>query len=296
MDLTLPRRLNLVSLPWILEHWPPTSGHVTIHFHRDQRVEPAGMVGLACLIDRHTRGGGVVALNHADCSTIGYWERMGFFDQLGHPSPAPSGQRRASARRFSEMKKVEEIDLVDGLTNELVSVVSPQGDALRVLSHVVSEALNNICQHSEAYGFSSAQYWAGTEQAEFCIADGGRGLFEALTPRYQPKNDTEAVELALKVGITSRPPSRGQTAMRNRGVGLTCIHRLIESNGGQFCLWSGKGQFTSALGRQTLEQSTFSWPGTLITVKMPRGNLTASFQDVMGPLSEELHRVEKGTR
>lgn len=291
--VSLPRHLGLSELMELRAGWPMAASSIRVALHPEQWVEPAGMVGLACLIEEARRAGIHVVMDHGGCGRAGYWERMGFFRQVGIDGPEPSGVPQASRRRFAEIRLVNDLYKVDDLTEELVSVASPLDGAVLTFSHIVSELMNNVCQHSSAYGFSAAQYWPATGRVQFCIADLGCGLKDALTARYKPQDDMAAIELALQVGVTSRPPNFAQPHMRNRGVGLSCAHRLVTANCGAFDVWSRSGWFSNQVGTKSCEAC---WTGTLVAATMQRENLTADYHAVMKELTAELYAVERAQK
>src|SRR5207342_580460 len=96
----------------------------------------------------------------------GYWERMGFFACLDLDGP-PATARHDPAGRFYELRRVTGMDDVDQLTEELVAVTNPDASARRVHGYVVSEALNNVCQHSGAEGYCASQYYPGDGVVRF---------------------------------------------------------------------------------------------------------------------------------
>lgn len=290
VTVALPRHLNLAALRSIRATWPATCGAVNIVLHPEQWVEPTGLVGLACLIEEGRRSGLSVDVVHQGCSRGGYWERMGFFRQVGLPPPSATGLYRDGRRRFAEIRKIDDINFVDDITEELVSVAVPGANEMRTFSHIVSELMNNVCQHSGASGFSAAQYWPGSDLVQFCIADFGCGLKNALQGLYNPTDDGHAIDLALRVGVTGRPPHFGQPHMRNRGVGLSCAHRLAAANNGRFELWSGNAIYSAeGVTIATPER----WTGTLVAVTMQRSKLAADFRAVMNDLTAELYEVER---
>ncbi len=285
----LPRHLGLAQLIALRTNWPSSAESIRVVLHPEQWVEPSGLVGLACLIDEARRAGVLVTVDHQQCNRASYWERMGFFRQVGIEGPLPSGVPQEARKRFAEIRKVTDIFYVDDLTEESISVTEPPAEARRTFSHIVAELMNNVCQHSASYGFSAAQYWPASDKVQFCIADMGCGLKEALTPRYKPVDDLAAIELALQVGVTSRPPNFAQPHMRNRGVGLSCAHRLVTANNGTIEVWSRNGLFTNRSGIQSCDAC---WTGTLVAVTMRRENLAADFSVVMRELTTELYKIE----
>jgi hypothetical protein len=297
MRITLPPWLSSGGLRGLLRSWPQSACEVELHFNTRQWATPTGMVGLACLIEKLRREGGAISIELNNCDTAGYWERMGFFRAVGLEPPycAPVNPRPGMGR-YAEIRKVSDIECVDTLTRELVAASQPEVGISNTFSHILSEAMNNVCQHSGVFGFSAAQYWAKNGRVELCIADSGCGLRSALSPRYAPANDSDAIRLALKVGVTSNSPNFGQSLMRNRGVGLSCIDRLVQANGGKFEIWSGRGRFVNGDGHNHLSVTQNRWTGTLLTVNMMRDKLTANFQAVMQELTAELRSVEKQSR
>ena len=201
------------------------------------------------------------------------------------------GQRRAPDQRFSELQRVDDIEHVDGITETLVDVTQPDGNALRIYSHVVSEALNNVCQHSDAGGFCLAQYYPNHNRVRVCIADYGIGLRQSLAA-FQPDSDQDAIDCALAAGVTGRAIRLGQREVRNRGIGLSAIRGLVTQNQGELMIWSGTG--IRREGGQIEFREGPHWQGTLISVTMPRNEFPRSYRDVMRDLDQELRAREQG--
>jgi hypothetical protein len=170
---------------------------------------------------------------------------MGFFNLFGVSGVQCAGARRPPAGRFAELRRVSEIEEVDEITAALVEVVQPDDEERRIRSHILSEALNNACQHSDAVGFCSAQYYWSENVVRLAIADPGRGLRAALH-RFNPTDDREAISMALRAGVSGRSEAEQLAApkeMRNRGIGLTAIHRLTIGTGGEVQIWSGRCRY-----------------------------------------------------
>lgn len=286
--LELPQRLDLKALPQLVREWPHGSTGVEIVLHPKQWVEPAGLVALACLIEASQRAGAAVTTDHSGCPAAGYWERMRFFSALGIASPEPSGPAREAEGRFSELKAIGDIFEVDEVTEGLVDVSQPTGEFRETHNHIVSEALNNVCQHSRACGFSQAQLYKATE-VHFCIGDAGIGLREALRV-FGPLDDLAAIEMALRVGVTSGSSRLGQRELRNRGVGLCAIERLVVGNGGRLVIWSGTGFYGSDGTRLA---NAPHWQGTLVAAALRRNYLAMNFRDAMKQLDNEQRALRK---
>jgi anti-sigma regulatory factor (Ser/Thr protein kinase) len=260
-----------------------------------QWTEPVGIVGLACLIEGQRRIGREVHLDHNECAIAGYWDRMGFFREVGHPGPVSQNASHPPAGRFAEVRKIHRIDDVDGLAEEIISCLNVEEgeEEWHIVLHIVTEALNNVCQHSGTHGFCAAQYWPSKDRLQICIGDCGVGLKHALT-RFGPDDDAAALDLALQVGVTGRPPNFNQPGMRNRGVGLSCIDRLTSANQGRIDLWSGLGRRSTS--SPSAYNSNIQWTGTLLMANMRRNGARANFEAVMAQLREELYAIEKSRK
>jgi hypothetical protein len=287
-------RLNLSSLTRLVEQWP-TSGSIELDFAEQEWVYPSGTVGLSCLVSLARQRGQSVDLVGLDaCRNITYWERMSFFRNFGLSGVAASGIPRPARSRFSEVRPIRDINETDEIAAGLVDATSPTPEARQTYSHVVSEALNNVCQHSKAAGFCASQFYENDGSVvRFCIADWGVGLRTSLAS-HAPNDDLSAILTSLKVGVSGRSraaQSADPAHMRNRGVGLSAIERLVVSNGGELVIWSGSALYSQDANGAESRQVT-NWQGTLLTAKMPRNVIRASFRDVMEQLIAELGCIE----
>jgi hypothetical protein len=79
--------------------------------------------------------------------------------------------------------------------------------------------------------------------------------------------------------------------MRNRGIGLSAIHHLVQGNNGSLTVWSGTGMFRTLpmAGGDSMPH----WPGTLVAASMQRNTLFRAFRDIMRRLDDELRARER---
>lgn len=100
----------------------------------------------------------------------------------------------------------------------------------------IREAMTITVDHSgEKRYYVCAQADKKRRKIRLCIADLGKGVYNALHPHYPHiKNDYEAIEEAIKEGISSRE--------EKAGYGLSHIKRFIEANKGRMWIISGRGK------------------------------------------------------
>lgn len=85
--------------------------------------------------------------------------------------------------------------------------------------------------------FVCGQAYKERGNVSICLTDFGRGILKSLSssPKYGHLNNSiEAIELAIKEGVSSRID-------RAAGLGLTHIHRFLKVNEGQIHIISGDG-------------------------------------------------------
>jgi hypothetical protein len=296
-ELLLPARLTLQTLPFLCNSWPD-DGEVRINFGNQGWVLPSGIVGLSCLVEAAIRRGQYVTCSLQGCQNASYWQRMGFCARFGVRDAPAAGVRRAARSRFSELKRISDIEEVDAITEGLIEVTALSPEARDIYGHVVSEALNNVCQHSGAAGYCMSQFYPSARSVRFCIADCGQGLRSALS-RFAPESDEAAILKALEVGVSGRSQAEQLAApkeLRNRGVGLTAIQRLVVENEGEIIIWSGEAFYREQAGlMRGFQPPSAPWRGTLLAARLPRNQFSRSFRDIMRELTAELkaHEVRR---
>lgn len=293
MTLAVPEVMHAGAVQALRQQWPAQARTILLDMTRQRFVEPAGSVGLSCLIVWARAQGQQVHVHIGDCENALYWARMNFFAVCGLQGPEPLG-RRESDGRFSEIRTVDDLDEVDALTEALASVTADDGPTFGEHAYILSEALNNVGQHSEGSGFCASQAYPGKGVAKFAIADTGRGLLAALA-RFPLRSDADAIAKALEVGISGRSYAEQMMSpnkARNKGIGLTALTRLIEANDGRYVLWSGRAVRVYGGGHSQMRQAA-PWQGVYLAAEVPRVNFSVSHNDIIRRLTPELRDVER---
>lgn len=143
------------------------------------------------------------------------------------------------------------------------------------------EVMDNVIQHSEAKkGFVMASINPKNKILNICVFDYGVGIYNSLlrSCTYKPKNDADAISLAIKEGVTS---GNGQ------GYGLAGLTKIINKNGGGLTIISGKG----GLKYDRIKQEVFNFediilfnknnPSTTVNFYLKTDNET-SIEDTIG--------------
>ncbi len=283
--ITLPSNFNMFSMREFLgEVYLEGNECIDFDLSACNFIEPVGMVALSCLIELMKVKNIEVNTINGSNDSLNYLKRMGFFDVLGLDGPSPVGEYRPPNGRFSCLKRVGDDNDTDDITHAIVDTLGldSYGDEWRTVSYIISELINNVCHHSRSYGFALAQYYEKTNCVKISIGDPGIGLKEALRERYYDdvKTHGDAINKALEPLITSNPPHFGQPERRNRGVGLSMVHRLVMESRGKLQIYSG----TAMLNGNDMFSGQPMWQGTLVSVRLERGKISADIKKFIGEM------------
>ena len=146
-----------------------------------------------------------------------------------------------------------------------------------VIYTTIPEIINNVFDHSQSpIGcYICAQAYPSLKQLKLSTIDLGVGLLNTLRPLFPHlKHDSEAIELAVKPGITSK------SRPNNAGVGLDVLSGFLSENRGTLEIVSRDGEWKQAADGTTKKRTLpFDFPGTCI-------NLTFDDQAFMDRFAE----------
>lgn len=122
------------------------------------------------------------------------------------------------------------------LIDQISKLVVVEDGILVGISWCLNEVIDNVLMHSEKQkGFFMTQIHNRSKHIVIAIYDTGIGLFNSFSKsiEHHPKNELEAIELAIKEGVT-RDKSLGQ------GNGLWGLNKIIEENKGELAITTGR--------------------------------------------------------
>jgi len=161
--------------------------------------------------------------------------------------------------RFDTWQEAESVaDLV-------LSRISGPADVLETVWLCLTEACNNVTEHSERSGFTAAQVYEKntvSERIVLAIGDAGIGIASSLGQSLGPLTNRAAVEMALEGGSSSSDDA-------SRGYGIHDMADAIKTLNGFLLVRTGDGVGTvSRVGYRT-SKSAAGIPGTLIGIQLP---------------------------
>jgi hypothetical protein len=249
-------------------------------------VEPAGLCGLAALLEFLIPRSEKVGLALSGRNVSAYLERMNFFRIFGDrlktnvDVAALEERRRGNPGTLQELINFHSEEEIPGIINRISEILENKEYGLRERAAICA-TLSEICANAVEHGASPFGAYAAVqayqhivsggrerrgEEVLIAIADGGIGVRETLSrnPKYaeHTETDNEALRHALKMGVSG-------TGEIGRGGGLAVVGQISARAGGSLSLRSGSGRIT-AYGNRTNSRNVPTFPGTFVRVSLPR--------------------------
>ncbi len=248
-------------------------------------VEPAGLCGLAALLEYLTSRCEEVNLALAGRDVPAYLERMNFFRLFGGrvrtnvDVASLEERRRHNPGTLQELINFHTEAEIPGIIERISEILENQGYRLRERVAVCS-TLSEVCANAAEHGVSSFGAYAAVqayhhivsgprrrgEEVLIAIADGGVGVRETLSRNpalaEYTTTDNDAIRHALEMGVSG-------TGELGRGGGLALVAQIAARSGGSLSLRSGTGRITVYQSRKN-SRNVPPFPGTFVRVSLPR--------------------------
>ncbi len=260
-------------------------GSVVVDLRTVEFVEPAGLCGLAALLEFLCGRCEDVSLELPGRDVPAYLERMNFFRLFGGrirtnaDVEALEERRRHNPGTLQELINFHTEEEIPGIIHRISEILENQGYRLRERVAVCS-TLSEVCANAAEHGVSSFGAYAAVqayhhivsgsrrrgEEVLIAIADGGVGVRETLSlnPKYaeETATDNDALRYALEMGVSG-------TGEIGRGGGLALVAGIAARSGGSLSLRSGTGRVTVYESRKN-SRNVPRFPGTFVRVSLPR--------------------------
>ena len=244
-------------------------GPVVLDLRAVEFVEPAGLCGLAALLEFLIPRSEEVGIALAGRDVPAYLERMNFFRLFGDRIRTNADVASLEERRRHNPGTLQELinfhteQEIPGIIERISEILENQGYRLRERVAICS-VLSEICANAAEHGRSSFGAYAAVqayhhivsgprrrgEEVLIAIADGGPGVRETLSRH------------ALEMGVSG-------TGEIGRGGGLALVAGIAARSGGSLSLRSGSGRVTVYENRKN-SRHVPEFPGTLVRVSLPR--------------------------
>ncbi len=243
MKIHIPNSVWLGNIDPFLKGFDPSEPEkLSITFHKKwMSVHPMVLSMIGAL-------GIKVDPSNIDCEKLEakskhYLERMGLFNFLGVSSGIKITKRESSGR-FIPLTQIKDSEALSTFITEMTPLLHLQPKHAEPIRYIMSELIRNVLEHSlsKSGAIVSAQYYKDSNVIRIGIADTGIGIWQSINQSYNPKNDLEAIQLALTPGITGTTKEEGGTE-RNAGAGLFFIKSIASINSDFFVIYSGNALY-----------------------------------------------------
>ncbi len=279
--------LTLGSLdPAFMDAEKVDGGSTVLDLRPVEFVEPAGLCGLAALLELLISRSRLVGVRLSGHNVPAYLERMDFFRFFGHrietnvDVAALEERRRGNPGTLQELINFHSEEEIPGIINRISEILTNKDYRLRERAAICA-TLSEICANAVEHGRSPFGAYAAVqayqhivsggrerrgEEVLVAIADGGVGVRETLSrnPKYVEftGTDNDALRHSLQMGVSG-------TGEIGRGGGLAVVGQISARAGGSLSLRSGSGRITY-YGDRTNSRNVPHFPGTFVRVSLPR--------------------------
>lgn len=224
LDLSNPKKLEIST----------HSKWVTVH--------PANLV-LAAALAIH------IGKNHSEIlgrvpDTGRYIDRMGLYELIKTPSPF-TYRKKEEAGRFVPIQVIKTSENQSRFISNMIPLLHLSEKNATIVKYIIGELVRNVLEHAYAAdgAIVAAQYYKKTNRVSIGICDTGIGIWKSMNNNWHPRNDLEAIKLALTPGITGTTRQEGGTA-ENAGAGLFFVKSIAKITRNYFVIYSGKAEYT----------------------------------------------------
>ncbi len=168
-----------------------------------------------------------------EAGTMGYLNRMGFFDHLAdevevfpeRPAYSMAELHRGGNAALVEIARINkdarDEDLPNRLTEALMRSCQNRPDAKELEGAawlIFCELIDNVFAHSNTQldGYAALQVYAGGNKLSVAVSDSGLGIMQTLRPalsteypRYAHLSDTDLLVEVFRQGLSRHGPDRG---------------------------------------------------------------------------------------
>jgi anti-sigma regulatory factor (Ser/Thr protein kinase) len=246
---------------------------LVLDFRATTRAYADAIVPIICLVEHRRRRGNSFKVLLPDSVTLRQLflnANWAHFLDAEHPKVDMSHPQHLALRRYTT--HTEQQDAVNAALDVAMRNMDLRRDVISALEWSLNEITDNVLNHSQAEhgGLVQVSTFRDEHKIKFFVGDGGRGVPAAMREAFPDlRNDVQALEEAMKRGVTSIPDS-------GQGNGLAGSLRIATYAEGSFKISSGKGQIAvfrdARSGEYRPKKARFPgemrFPGTLVMVEL----------------------------
>ncbi|MCD8740609.1 hypothetical protein LT679_08365 [Mucilaginibacter roseus] len=241
MDIHVPNSAFLGNIESFTSKFNPLNTSV-LNVTSNQKwisIHPLVISMIVALAKEMEITGGFINCEDFSAKSRPYLLRMGLINHL-KPHHGLQINEHESSGRFIPARQIKTSDELNQFIIDMVPLLHTTPEQAFPIKYVISELVRNVLEHSESEigAIVSAQYFKKSNRISIGVADRGIGIKASMNKSYATKNDKEAVDLALRPGITGTTNKVGGTEF-NAGAGLFFTKSIAKVSRDLFLLYSG---------------------------------------------------------
>lgn len=180
-------------------------------------------------------------------------EKMDLFRFLRTKSPFKNGVMENE--RLIPLTIMRDHQEKNELLEGLIARLGLDAGQSMLVKIVLDELISNALDYSNSTDgvVIAAQYYKKSNKISLAVCDTGEGLWGSLDQKWHPRNDLEAVHLALTPGIAQDSNSE-RASDTNAGTGLFMIKSLARTTRDYLSIYSGTAVYTLLKGDRRLKR------------------------------------------
>lgn len=187
-------------------------------------------------------------------------EKMGLYDFVRTKSPFKR-EKNTREPRMIPLTVIESREDRLKLIDQAVQNLALNAREAIIIKFILNELIFNALNYSNSDDgvVIAAQYSKKTNRVSIAACDLGEGLWGSLDKNWHPRNDLEAIHLALTPGVTAEA-SIDKFADISAGSGLFTLKSIARRTRDYFVVYSGTAQYTLLKGDKRLKRKLKSNP------------------------------------
>ncbi len=204
--------------------------------------------------------GGAITCQDFSAKSRPYLLRMGLIDEL-NPDHGLQILEHEEAGRFIKARQIKNSEELNQFITDMVPLLHTTPEQAYPIKYVMSELVRNVLEHSKSKvgAIVCAQYFKKTNRIAIGVADRGISVKTAINKSYNTKSYQEAIQLAMRPGITGTTTKIGGTEY-NAGAGLFFTKSIAKVSKDFFLFYSGDTLYKLLKTANTQEVELYANP------------------------------------
>ncbi|MFH1653530.1 MAG: ATP-binding protein [Pseudomonadota bacterium] len=235
-------------------------------------------------------------------SSAHYLDRMGLFNFTKNKSPYQIAHNEPTGK-FIPLTIIKNSADQSQFITDMIPLLHLPPEKTDPIKYTIGELVRNVLEHSYSSSGAvvAAQYYKKANTVRIGICDNGIGIRQSMNKFWHPKNDIDAIKLALMPGISGTTHREGGTE-DNAGAGLYFIKSIAQVARNYFLIYSGSAIYKLLLHDKRIKNARLhpdpnddrhserdnapNFHGTLVAIDITLDSDTEDFEKLMGDIRE----------